>query len=73
VIEVEHQGIKYELTQDQVDDIKRHYEIATSEDSESGFVTGNHWLLMAVIQRCGIPVRSTVDAMEIGRFLWNNY
>jgi hypothetical protein len=73
MIEVEHQDIQYQIDQLQADDIKRHYEIAANEESETGMVTGNHWILMAVIQKCGIPVRSTVDAMLIGRFLWNNH
>lgn len=66
---VEHQGEVFKLTADQVNDIKRHYELA----ADTGGAVGNHWVLLAVIQRCGIPIRSTVDAMEIGANLWMNY
>jgi hypothetical protein len=43
MIEVEHQDIQYQIDQLQADDIKRHYEIAANEESETSMVTGNHW------------------------------
>jgi hypothetical protein len=68
-VDYTYDGVVYQLTRAQLDDIKRHYELA----ADTGGAVGNHWVLLAVIQKSGIPIRSTVDAMQIGEELWHNY
>lgn len=64
--EVEHAGHRYKIKKKDVEAICQQYQLIINEDDS----VGQHWVLMAVIQKAGISIRSTVDAMKIAAKLY---
>jgi hypothetical protein len=61
--EVEHAGRVYKINDERAAEIQRAYQdLLEAEDSMR---VGFHQVLMAVVQRAGVPVRTFLDAEKV--------